>query len=150
MPSLSRRSFLAASAMLAARPAFAQKPAGGDAEVVVVGAGAAGIAAARRLAAEKVNVLVFEAQDRIGGRCATDTKTFGVPFDLGAHWIHNPDSNPLLAAAPAPGVYPAPRWQGVRIGPRAARDAELELFRATQVRAQRAMRELPKSKTDLP
>ena len=76
--------------MLAARPAFAQKAAGGDADVVVVGAGAAGIAAARRLAAEKLNVLVFEAQDRIGGRCVTDTKTFGVPFDLGAHWIHTP------------------------------------------------------------
>jgi monoamine oxidase len=150
MSSLTRRSFLAASAMLAARPALAQKPTGGDAEVVVVGAGAAGIAAARRLGAEKVNVLVFEAQDRIGGRCVTDTKTFGVPFDLGAHWIHNPDSNPVVTAAPAPDVYPAPRWQGVRIGPRAARDAELELFLATQVRAQRGMREPVKSKTDVP
>jgi monoamine oxidase len=150
MSSLTRRSFLAASAMLAARPALAQKPTGGDAEVVVVGAGAAGIAAARRLGAEKVNVLVFEAQDRIGGRCGTDTKTFGVPFDLGAHWIHNPDSNPVVTAAPAPDVYPAPRWQSVRIGPRAARDAELELFLATQVRAQRGMREPVKSKTDVP
>jgi len=152
MPSLSRRSFLAASAMLAARPAFAQKqkPAGDDADVIVVGAGAAGIAAARRLTAEKLKVIVFEAQDRIGGRCVTDTKTFGVPFDLGAHWIHNPDSNPLLAAAPPPQVNPAPRWQSVRIGPRPARDAELELFLATQVRAQRAMREPIKSKTDVP
>jgi monoamine oxidase len=137
--------------MLAAgRPAFAQKPAGDDADVIVVGAGAAGIAAARRLQAEKLKVLVFEAQDRIGGRCVTDTKTFGVPFDLGAHWIHNPDSNPLLAAGPAPDVYSAPRWQSVRIGARAARDAELELFLATQVRAQRAMREQVKSKTDVP
>src|SRR4051794_27763829 len=127
MPSLSRRSFLAASAMLAARPAFAQKqkPANDDADVVIVGAGAAGIAAARRLTAEKLKVIVFEAQDRIGGRCATDTKTFGVPFDLGAHWIHNPDSNPVVTGAPAPDIYPAPRWQSVRIGARAARDAEL-------------------------
>jgi monoamine oxidase len=136
--------------MLAARPAFAQKAAGGDADVVVVGAGAAGIAAARRLAAEKLNVLVFEAQDRIGGRCVTDTKTFGVPFDLGAHWIHTPDANPLLAAAPAANVYSAPRWQSVRIGARPARDAELEVFLAAQVRAQRAMREPVKSKTDVP
>ncbi len=152
MPSLSRRSFLAASAMLAARPSFAQKqkPAGDDADVIIVGAGAAGIAAAHTLTAEKLKVIVFEAQDRIGGRCVTDTKTFGVPFDLGAHWIHNPDANPLLTAGPAPQVYPAPRWQSVRIGPRPARDAELELFLATQVRAQRAVREPIKSKTDVP
>src|SRR6185437_15183752 len=116
MPRLSRRSFLAASAALLAGPAFAAKPAGEDADVIVIGAGAAGIAAARRLTAEKMRVMVFEASDRIGGRCVTDTKTFGVPFDLGAHWIHNPDGNPLLAAAPTPAIYPAPRWQSVRVG----------------------------------
>jgi monoamine oxidase len=150
MSQLSRRSFLAASALLAARPAFAAKPSRADADVIVVGAGAAGIAAARRLAADKLRVLVFEAQDRIGGRCTTDTKTFGIPFDLGAHWIHNPDSNPLLAAAPAADLYAAPRWQSVRIGPRAARDPELEVFLAAQVRAQRALRAPTKAKTDVP
>jgi monoamine oxidase len=150
MSRLSRRSFLAASALLAARPAFAAKPSGEDADVIVVGAGAAGIAAARRLAADKVRVLVFEAQDRIGGRCITDTKTFAMPFDLGAHWIHNPDSNPLLAAAPPPELYAAPRWQSVRIGARAARDPELEVFLAAQVRAQRALHEPTKAKTDVP
>ena len=152
MPRLSRRSFLAASAALLVRPAFAAKPAGEDADVVVIGAGAAGIAAARRLTAEKMRVLVFEASDRIGGRCATDTRTFGVPFDLGAHWIHNPDGNPLLAGGVPAGldVYAAPRWQNMRIGPRAARDAELELFLAAEVRAQRALREPPKAKGDIP
>ena len=30
------------------------------------------------------------------GRCITDTQTFGVPFDLGAHWIYTPDTNPLV------------------------------------------------------
>src|SRR5581483_8268717 len=152
MPRLSRRSFLAASAALVTSPAFAAKPAGDDADVIVVGAGAAGIAAARRLAAEKLRVIVFEASDRIGGRCATDTGTFGVPFDLGAHWIHNPDGNPLLGGGPPAGleVYPAPRWQSVRIGLRAARDAELEVFLAAQVRAQRALREPLKGKGDGP
>lgn len=149
MSRLSRRSFLAASALLAARPALAAKPSGEDADVIVIGAGAAGIAAARRLAAEKLRVLVFEAQDRIGGRCTTNTKTFGVPFDLGAHWIHNPETNPLLAAAPAPDLYAAPRWQTVRIGARPARDPELETFLAAQVRAQRALREV-KLKADVP
>jgi len=152
MPRLSRRSFLAASAALLARPALAAKPAGEDADVIVIGAGAAGIAAARRLAAERMRVFVFEASDRIGGRCATDTRTFGVPFDLGAHWIHNPDSNPLLTGGVPAGldVYAAPRWQNVRIGPRAARDAELELFLAAEVRAQRALREPPKGTGDAP
>jgi len=151
MPRLSRRSFLAASAALMARPALAAKSAGEDADVIVIGAGAAGIAAARRLAAEKLRVVVFEASDRIGGRCATDTATFGVPFDLGAHWIHNPDVNPLIAGGPPPGleVYAAPRWQSVRVGPRAARDAELETFLAAQVRTQRALREPPKGKGDI-
>ena len=151
MPRLSRRSFLAASAALMASPVFAAKPPGEDADVIVIGAGAAGIAAARRLAAEKIRVLVFEGSDRIGGRCATDTTTFGAPFDLGAHWIHNPDGNPLLAGGAPAGldVYPAPRWQSVRVGPRRARDAELELFLAAQVRAQRALREPPKAKGDL-
>jgi monoamine oxidase len=152
MPRLSRRSFLAASAALLARPALAAKPAGEDADVIVIGAGAAGLAAARRLAAEKMRVLVFEASDRIGGRCATDTTTFGAAFDLGAHRIHNADANPLLAGGPPSGldVYAAPRWQTMRIGPRAARDAELEVFLAAEVRAQRALREPPKGKADIP
>jgi monoamine oxidase len=98
-----------------------------------------------------MRVMVFEASDRVGGRCTTDTKTFGVPFDLGAHWIHDPDSNPLIATGTPAGLetYTAPRWQSVRIGPRAARDAELETFLAAQVRAQRALRELPKAKGDM-
>jgi len=151
MPRLNRRSFLAASAALMASPAFAAKPPGEDADVVVIGAGVAGIAAARRLAAEKVRVIVFEGADHIGGRCATDTTTFDAPFDLGAHWVHNPDTNPLIAGGAPAGldIYPAPRWQTVRIGPRRARDAELELFLAAQVRAQRALREPPKAKGDL-
>jgi len=146
---LSRRSFLAASAFLAARPAVADKPIGEDVDVIVIGAGAAGIAAARKLKSERMRVLVFEARDRIGGRCVTDTKTFGIPFDLGAHWIHNPDSNPVVTSANAK-VDPAPRWQAVHIGSRPARDAEMEVFLAGQVRAQRALREPVKSKTDVP
>jgi monoamine oxidase len=149
MPRLSRRSFLAASALFAtARPGFAAKPAGETADVYVIGAGAAGIAAARRLQAANLNVLVFEARDRIGGRCTTDTASFGVSFDLGAHWIHGPEGNPLVAVSPKDGLYPAPRWPSVRIGPRAARDSELEIFLAAEVRAQRALRETPRGRTD--
>ncbi|MFY9695715.1 MAG: NAD(P)-binding protein, partial [Xanthobacteraceae bacterium] len=111
---LSRRSFLAASAALAARPAAAATtPLSGPFEVVIVGAGAAGIAAARRLAAAGRRYVVIEATDHIGGRCITDTKSFGIPFDRGAHWMYLPDSNPVTKHAPVRGIdiYPAPQSQ---------------------------------------
>ena len=103
MPRLSRRSFLAASAALAARPAIgATAPTSGDIDVVIVGAGAAGIAAARRIAAAGRRFVLIEAADHVGGRCITDTRTFGVPYDRGAHWIHLPDLEPADEARTPP------------------------------------------------
>ena len=152
MTRLSRRSFLAASAALVAAPAVRVEAAAADVDVAIIGAGAAGIAAARRVAAAKRSFRLIEASSRVGGRCATDSKLFGVPFDLGAHWIHNPDSNPLIAAAPKAGldIYPAPRAQALRVGPRRARDSELETFLAAQVRTQRAIVDAGKAKADFP
>jgi len=152
MSLLSRRSFLAAAAALAARPA-ASAPAsfGGEFDVVIVGAGAAGIAAARRIAAAGRRYIVLEATDRIGGRCVTDLKSFGVPFDRGAHWIYLPDLNPLTKLTPRRGidVYPAPLSQKVRIGRRYARAGELEDFLAAQVRTTRAIDDAAR-KADIP
>ncbi len=66
-----------------------------DPDVIIVGAGSAGIAAARRLLAAGLTVNVLEARDRIGGR--TLTRTFkGHPLDLGAHWLHAGPINPLV------------------------------------------------------
>ncbi|HKP48283.1 MAG TPA: NAD(P)/FAD-dependent oxidoreductase [Pyrinomonadaceae bacterium] len=63
--------------------------------VLVIGAGAAGIAAARELAAAKVPVTVLEAQDRIGGRVRTVRDNFlNLPIELGAEFIHG--KHPLL------------------------------------------------------
>ena len=67
MIAVSRRLFLASSAAAAASPTFGM-PASSGTDVIVVGAGAAGIAAARRIAAEGRKLAVFEATDRIGGR----------------------------------------------------------------------------------
>jgi len=142
MPRLSRRSFLAASAALAARPALgAGAPASAAIDVVIVGAGAAGIAAARLIAASGRKFVLIEAADHIGGRCITDTHTFGVPYDRGAHSIHMPDINPVtkLTARRGIEVYPAPASQKVRIGRRYAREGELEDFLALQGRANRAI-----------
>jgi monoamine oxidase len=153
MPRLSRRSFLAASAALAARPAFAATPpSSGPLDVVIIGAGSAGIAAARKIAAAGRRYLMIEATDHIGGRCVTDTKTFGIPFDRGAHWIYLPDVNPITKLSPRRGgldVYPAPRSQKVRIGRRYAREGELEDFLTAQVRATRAIVDAAR-KADIP
>jgi len=147
MSRFTRRSLLAASAVFAAERAFAQgrrapAPApdvsrSGSVDAVVVGAGAAGIAAARRLIAAGQRIVVLEAADAIGGRCVTDTKTFSVPYDRGAHWIYAADANPLARLAPQTGfdLYPAPPGQRMRIGRRYAREAEMEDFLANLVRA---------------
>ena len=155
MPRLSRRSFLAASAALAARPAFGpawpRRRRRARLDVVIIGAGAAGIAAARKVAAAGRRYVVIEATDHIGGRCVTDTKSFGVPYDRGAHWIYLPDLNPVTKLAPRRGidVYPAPQSQKVRIGRRFAREGELEDLLTAQVRATRAIDDVAR-KADIP
>ncbi len=148
---LSRRSFLAASAALVARPALGAAPAAAATDVVIVGAGAAGIAAARKIAAAGGRYILIEATDHIGGRCVTDTRSFGVPFDRGAHWIYLPDRNPVTKLAPRRGldVYPAPQSLKVRIGRRDARAGELEDFLAAQVRTTRAIADVAR-KADIP
>lgn len=69
-----------------------------DKTVVVIGAGIAGLAAARYLSDRGVTVTVLEAQDRLGGRMKTDYST-GLPFDEGASWIHGPKRNPITDLA---------------------------------------------------
>jgi monoamine oxidase len=154
---ISRRSVLAAAGTFAAQkllpignPVFAATAPASSTDVVIVGAGAAGIAAARKIAAAGRRYVLIEATDHVGGRCITDTKTFGVPYDRGAHWLYLPDTNPLTKLAPNRGdIYPAPRSQKVRIGRRFAREGELEDFLSAQVRATRAIDELGR-KADAP
>ena len=69
-----------------------------DIDVVIVGAGAAGIAAARRLAPTPLSVLLIEATARIGGRAST-CNIANMPLDLGCEWLHSADQNPLVAIA---------------------------------------------------
>jgi monoamine oxidase len=57
----------------------------GNPDVVVVGAGAAGLAAARNLLEAGLSVIVLEAEHRIGGRAFTESETFGFPYDRGCH-----------------------------------------------------------------
>jgi len=69
--------------------------------IVIVGAGAAGIAAARRLKEAGVAPVVLEARDRVGGRAWTLAGSGGL--DLGCGWLHSADQNPLTAIAEAGG-----------------------------------------------
>ena len=149
---LSRRSFIAASAAFVAAPAVARAQPAAEADVAIIGAGAAGTAAARRIAAANRRFLLFEASNRVGGRCITDLTIFGVPFDLGAHWVHRTDTSSFTGSASTSGldVYSAPRGQTIRIGPRNARDAELEVFLATLVRARRAIVDAGRGRNDIP
>jgi monoamine oxidase len=67
---------------------------GSSRRVIIVGAGIAGIAAARVLHDAGHEVVVIEARNRIGGRIWTDY-SLGTPIDLGASWIHQSKNNPL-------------------------------------------------------
>lgn len=86
---LSRRSILSGLAATAALPAWAQTiPANPD--VVIIGAGSAGLSAAHALIAEGKSVVIVEGAGRIGGRAYTESDTFGVPFDHGCSWVMGP------------------------------------------------------------
>jgi monoamine oxidase len=106
----------------------------GEADVVVIGAGAAGLSAAKVLRAAGRSVVVLEAMDRIGGRAFTVSEPFGVPFDWGCAWLHAGDRNPFLAEAKRQGyapVYHDPSLDRVYFGRRRANAAEMaEIARA--------------------
>lgn len=74
-----------------------------DFDIIVVGAGVAGLTAARLLAHDGQRVVVLEARDRVGGRVYTD-RTAGRVTDLGASWIHGVAGDPVAAATAAFGM----------------------------------------------
>src|SRR5271170_2531761 len=87
---------------------------GTDVEVVVVGGGAAGVAAARRLCDAGVDCLIVEARARLGGRAWTVTDASGVALDLGCGWLHSADRNPWVAVAQKQGASidkTPPAWE---------------------------------------
>ena len=80
-------------------PATARTSATRRESVIVIGAGFAGLAAARTLVDAGQNVLVLEARERIGGRVWTSRAWADAPLDMGASWIHGTRGNPLTALA---------------------------------------------------
>ncbi len=118
----------------------------GHVDILIVGGGAAGIAAARRLAGGPRSILLLEAGERLGGRAFTRSLG-GMPVDLGCGWLHSADRNPWTAFAQAEGwvldkTPPAWReqWQEIGFSKREQREA-LAAFEAFD----RRLREDPPS-----
>jgi monoamine oxidase len=72
-------------------------------EVAIIGGGAAGIAAARKLTAHGVDCLIIEARGRLGGRAFTIGHSSGYALDMGCGWLHSADCNPWVAIATSQG-----------------------------------------------
>jgi monoamine oxidase len=81
-------------------------------DVAIIGAGAAGIAAARHLQAAGRRIIVLEARERVGGRAVVDQK-LGAPADLGAAWLHFAEENVWSSLAETSGftvIRREPGW----------------------------------------
>lgn len=77
-------------------------------DVIVIGAGIAGLAAADFLDNKGFDVVILEARDRIGGRIFTDRSLNGIPLDLEASWIHGFNGNPITVLAEGYGIETVP------------------------------------------
>lgn len=112
---LDRRRFLTGSVLAAATLLGAGRAnAASGEQVLVIGAGIAGLAAAFRLRELGYRVTVLEARTRIGGRILTD-RSLGVPVDLGAAWIQGIEENPItdLATRYKLAMHPSDRGNNV-------------------------------------
>lgn len=137
MPTMNRRHAIAGiAATLAGSSAYAQpRAAPAEPDVAIIGAGSAGIAAARELARLGRSFVVLEAMGRIGGRAFTESATFGAPFDHGCAWLHKADQNPYRELARSYGFTLADHdyaLDRIHLGPRRASDAEVAAMNATE------------------
>jgi len=125
---LTRRRLLLglATAPLFLNSAWAWAAAPKNPDVVIVGAGAAGLGAAKTLTELGVSFVMIEAQSRIGGRAYVDTLTFGVPYDMGCHWLNYGLANPWLEYGKTNGftMYQEPEDYGLYVGKRKATKKE--------------------------
>lgn len=99
-------------------------------DVIVIGAGAAGIGAGRELSRRNASFCILEARDRVGGRSWTSSLGTPYTFDLGCEWLHSADRNVLAALAPKLGVTldkATPPWRR-RHRQRGFGDAEQDAF----------------------
>lgn len=84
-------------------------------DVAIVGAGAAGLSAARTLRDAGLSTVVLEAKGRIGGRAYTDDESVGIAWDQGAHWLHDQGRNFFTEFAATRDITLEPVAEGKRI-----------------------------------
>ena len=137
MDRFTRRKTLLSGVALLAAPFVAGAARAAQSDVVVIGAGAAGISSARELRARGLRVVVVEAGARTGGRVHTDHDTFSVPYDIGAHWLHYRETNPFADYGIENGfdIYKSPEEGMMYVGDRAATDDELKAFGKAEKKA---------------
>lgn len=70
-----------------------------EVDVAIIGAGAAGLGAARAFDNSGLSIVVLEARDRVGGRGHTIMAAPGIPFDVGCGWLHSADHNSFVEIA---------------------------------------------------
>jgi monoamine oxidase len=128
-----RRLLLKGIAASALAPQLAIGNAPTNPDVVIIGAGIAGLEAARTLTTQGVSFILIEANNRIGGRVHTNNKIFSVPFDTHAHWMRASPTNPLISHAQSNGfdVYRDHGRQQYFVGDRKATEQELTDLRKT-------------------
>jgi len=123
-----------------------------DPDVIVIGAGAAGLGAARRLAAAGLAVRIVEARARVGGRAWTAHDPSGLPIELGCAWLHSADENELCAVALQSGLTldkTLPPWR-TQIGNIGFPPADQAEFRAALGRLFARLDEAGEAEADQP
>jgi len=106
-----------------------------DAQVVVIGAGLAGLTAARELTKAGIDVVVIEARDRVGGRTLNHDLGEGKVVEVGGQWI-GPTQDRIAALAAELGVETFPTYTAGRdLGPELPPDAIGDLAKLTELQA---------------
>jgi monoamine oxidase len=117
-----------------------------EVDIAIVGAGAAGLAAAEAVAASGLTGVLLEARDRLGGRAHTIQSAVG-PIDLGCEWLHSADQNPLVAKVEALGLTidkTPPPWANITDNPVFSPEERAEFgeaFQALDTRLEAAARD---------
>jgi monoamine oxidase len=123
-----------------------------DVDVVIVGGGAAGVAAAKRLADTSIRCLLVEARTRLGGRAWTVHDRDGHALDLGCGWLHSADRNPWTSVARQDGFTideTPPPWRNRPIEASLSR-AEHNAFRQAVDEFYARLEQAAQRKTDAP
>lgn len=146
---LTRRSLLAGLSALLSTPSIGQAK---GKSVIVVGAGLAGLCAARDLAEAGAKVIVVEARDRIGGRIWTSRQWPDLPTDMGASWIHGLDGNPMTDLAREAGAETIETsFDAAMALDAAGQETDLtDAYDLTEELLETARRQAEKADTDIP